>query len=92
MSKEAQARVKINKLLEAAGWRFFDDSRGAANISLEPNVKLTEAQVDAMGNDFESASKGFVDLREPSVTRHHADRLRALTGKNECNFHDSFLL
>jgi hypothetical protein len=24
MSKEAQARIKINKLLEAAGWRFFD--------------------------------------------------------------------
>jgi type I restriction enzyme R subunit len=24
-SKEAKARIKINKLLEEAGWRFFDD-------------------------------------------------------------------
>jgi type I restriction enzyme R subunit len=24
MSKEAKARIKINKLLEEAGWRFFD--------------------------------------------------------------------
>ena len=23
--KEAKARIKINKLLEDAGWRFFDD-------------------------------------------------------------------
>jgi type I restriction enzyme R subunit len=28
MSKEAQARIKINKLLEEAGWRFFDDENG----------------------------------------------------------------
>ncbi|WP_372828036.1 hypothetical protein [Polaromonas sp.] len=62
MSKEAQARIKINKLLEAAGWRFFDDPQGKANIALEPNVKLTQAQVDAMGNDFEATSKGFIDF------------------------------
>jgi hypothetical protein len=24
--KEAAARIKINKLLEAAGWRFFSES------------------------------------------------------------------
>ena len=26
---EATARIKINKLLEAAGWRFFADGRQA---------------------------------------------------------------
>ncbi len=62
MSKEAQARIKINKLLELAGWRFFDDVRGKANVSLEPKVKLTQAQVDAMGNDFETTSNGFIDF------------------------------
>ncbi|EWS65242.1 Type-1 restriction enzyme R protein [Hydrogenophaga sp. T4] len=61
-AKEAQARIKINKLLEAAGWRFFDDPKGRANVVLEPNVKLTQAQVDAMGNDFETSSKGFIDF------------------------------
>lgn len=60
--KEAQARIKINKLLEAAGWRFFDEAAGRANVVLEPNVKLTQAQVDAMGNDFETSGKGFIDF------------------------------
>lgn len=60
--REAQARIKINKLLEAAGWRFFDDDKGPANVVLEPNVQLTQAQVDAMGNDFETSSKGFIDF------------------------------
>jgi type I restriction enzyme, R subunit len=60
--KEAQARIKINKLLESAGWRFFDDTHGKANIALEPKVKLTHAQVDAMGNDFETSSNGFIDF------------------------------
>ena len=30
---EATARIKINKLLEAAGWRFFADGASPANIS-----------------------------------------------------------
>ena len=33
--KEATARIKINKLLEAAGWRFFQDGDALANIRLE---------------------------------------------------------
>jgi hypothetical protein len=41
--KEAQAKIKINKLLEVAGWRFFDEAAGRANVALEPNVKLTQA-------------------------------------------------
>ena len=61
-AKEAQARIKINQLLEAAGWRFFDNAQGRANVVLEPNVSLTQAQVDAMGNDFEVSSKGFIDF------------------------------
>lgn len=61
-AKEARARVKINLLLSEAGWRFFDDSTGKANIALEPNVKITSAQVDAMGNDFETVKSGFVDF------------------------------
>lgn len=60
--KEASARIKINKLLEVAGWRFFDDANGLANISLEPNVKITQQQVDAMGDDFQTSSNGFIDF------------------------------
>lgn len=61
-SKEAKARIKINKLLEQAAWRFFDDEKGQANISLEPNVKLTQKDIDAFGEDFEKTKKGFIDF------------------------------
>ncbi|MFM2408411.1 MAG: hypothetical protein RL358_1153 [Pseudomonadota bacterium] len=61
-AKEAQARIKLNKLLEAAGWRFFDDEKGKANIVLEPKVKLTKAAVDALGENFEASSNGFIDF------------------------------
>ncbi|TXT21829.1 MAG: type I restriction enzyme R subunit, partial [Gallionellaceae bacterium] len=61
-AKEAKARIKINKLLEEAGWRFFDDGKGKANIVLEPKVKLTKAAIDALGENFESATNGFIDF------------------------------
>ena len=32
MSKEAKARIEINKLLEESGWRFLDSAEGTANI------------------------------------------------------------
>ena len=37
---EATARIKINRLLEAAGWRFFADADQPANIQLEPSVTI----------------------------------------------------
>ena len=61
-AKEARARIKINRLLDEAGWRFFDDSKGKANIVLEPNVKIVSGQVDALGEDFETTKNGFVDF------------------------------
>jgi type I restriction enzyme R subunit len=60
--KEATARIKINKLLEAAGWRFFADSKGSANVQLEPSVALTKQVLDDLGENFEKASKGFIDF------------------------------
>jgi len=60
--KEATARIKINRLLEAAGWRFFNDGKGPANIRLESNATIKQADLDALGNDFERTSKGFIDF------------------------------
>ncbi|MDO8511967.1 MAG: DEAD/DEAH box helicase family protein [bacterium] len=57
MSKEAKARIKINKLLEESGWRFEDDKNGKANIHLEPGVKYAE-----LGDDFENETHGFIDF------------------------------
>lgn len=59
--KEAKARIKINKMLEESGWRFFDSDEGPANICLEPNVKITQKDIDAFGEDFEKTKNGFVD-------------------------------
>ncbi len=60
--KEAAARIKINKLLDESGWRFFADSRGPANIQLEANTKIKSTDLDALGEDFERVSNGFIDF------------------------------
>lgn len=60
--KEAKARIKINRLLEAAGWRFFDDENGPANIQVEANVKITKKQFDDFGENFEKVKNGFIDF------------------------------
>ncbi len=60
--KEATARIKINKLLESAGWRFFADGASAANIRLEASVTLKKADLDRLGDDFEKTGTGYVDF------------------------------
>lgn len=60
--KEATSRIKINKLLEDAGWRFFADANGPATIRLEPNVTLRTQDLDALGENFEKSTKGFIDF------------------------------
>ena len=61
-NKEATARIKINKLLEAAGWRFFVDGKSPANIQLEPHITIKTQDLDALGENFEKSSKGFIDF------------------------------
>ena len=60
--KEATARIKINKLLESAGWRFFPDGNAPANIRLEPSITIRSIDLDALGENFEKTQKGFVDF------------------------------
>jgi len=62
MSKEAKARIKINEMLKEAGWKFFDDADGKANILLENNVKITEKYINSFGENFETAKNGFIDF------------------------------
>jgi type I restriction enzyme R subunit len=62
MGNEAKARIKINKLLESAGWRFEDTDEGPANIQVEAGVKYSE-----LGDDLERAvsrtgQKGALDF------------------------------
>lgn len=60
--KEAKARIKINSLLEEAGWRFFDSKNGPANIIVENNVKLTQETINEFGENFEKSKNGFIDF------------------------------
>lgn len=60
--KEAASRVKINKLLEAAGWRFFPEGSLPSNIQLEPSVAIKAIDLDALGEDFDNTKRGFVDF------------------------------
>jgi type I restriction enzyme R subunit len=60
--KEATARIKINQLLAAAGWRFFQEGKLPPNIRLEQSVDITVSTLDALGNNFEKTSKGFIDF------------------------------
>ena len=59
---EATARIKINHLLEQAGWRFLPEGNEPANIRLEPSVEIKQTDLDAFGEDFEKTSKGFIDF------------------------------
>jgi type I restriction enzyme R subunit len=61
MSKEAKARIKINKLLEEAGWRFFDNDKGLSNIVLENHIKINKTNLEELGDDFQNTKNGFID-------------------------------
>ena len=61
-NREARARIRINGLLEAAGWRFFPEGGVPPNIRLEASVTITESDLDQLGDDFERTARGFVDF------------------------------
>ncbi len=59
---EAKARIKINKLLEDAGWRLLDDpQKGLANVILEQHTKGKPGSYDELGDDYENTKSGFTD-------------------------------
>ena len=61
VNNEAKARIKVNKLLEDAGWRFFEDDKGKSNISLEHRTKKAKFSNESLGVDMENAPEGFID-------------------------------
>ena len=61
-TNEATARIKINRLLDAAGWRFFAEGDKPVNICLERSVTIKRSDLDALGNNFEKVSRGYIDF------------------------------
>jgi len=56
MQKEAQARIKINKMLERSWRRFLDKWNKKANIEVETNIKISE-----VWENFEHIKDWFID-------------------------------
>lgn len=61
-SKEAKARIKINKLLEDSGWRFEDSEKGKSNIQLEAGVKFNELDEDLEDAITSDGRSGAIDF------------------------------
>lgn len=60
-AKEAKARIKINKLLEAAEWRFFDSDDGPANIhKSRPMSKLLRSSLRILGKTLKKSGMGLL--------------------------------
>ena len=92
MPSEAQARITINKLLEAAGWRFLPDAQGRReNIVCEHRAKKkTFAPNVDLGADFEHAPDGYVDYvllntdgRPVAVVEAKKESIDPLTAKEQ---------
>lgn len=90
MEREANARIKINRMLEESGWRFLDNENGPANIQLEQHVKITKHQLDDLGNDFETTKHGYLDFLLLDERGHplvvleaKKEALNPLTGKEQ---------
>jgi len=64
MSKEneAKARIRINKLLEASGWRFEDSPEGKANIQVESGVKFSDLSDDLEDAVTKDGRRGSIDF------------------------------
>lgn len=84
--KEAKARIRINKLLEEAGWRLLDEGGLKANVQFEPRIKIAEKY----GEGFTKLKNGFADyilLDESSfpicVVEAKAEDLNPLVGKEQ---------
>jgi len=70
MAKEARARIKINKLLENAAWRFFDDENICLAFAGTPALSGVEGAMHYLAPRFTSDS---VSPRHCRWSRAYAD-------------------
>lgn len=56
VAKEGKVRIKINKLLEDSGWRFFDDVTGfdIGTLADHGNFPAVEALFDAFVQAYQA--------------------------------------
>ena len=58
---EATARIKINRLLEKSGWRFFPEGNLPANIRMEQQVAILP------GIEFQQATRVIANAKQVPV-------------------------
>ncbi len=59
MTKESQARLKINKLLEESGWVLVSTPEQVKNVDTEPNVKIGDNGLNGFIDYLLLDKKGF---------------------------------
>jgi type I restriction enzyme R subunit len=59
---EAQARIKINKLLEEAGWCFESTENKQSNIKVEAGVKFNELDANLENAETHDKRRGAIDF------------------------------
>ena len=64
MQKEAKARIKINELLQNAGWRFFDDEKGNKVLIEFPNIKRDYVEDSYF---IEESAHGVIDNKDLKI-------------------------
>ncbi len=66
---EATARIRINRLLEEAGWRFLPEGDKPANVRLEAHVSIKARARDGRGyqTDINGALREHVQKTARSV-------------------------
>ena len=90
-NREAQARIRINKMLEDAGWRFFPTAEGKSSIICEHRITRRAMGPSAnLGDDFERAPDGFVDYlllndqdRPIAIVEAKRESIHPLDGKEQ---------
>ena len=55
-------RIKNQQTAGICWLAFFDDAKGKANVTLELNVKLSQTQINELGENFEATKNGFIDF------------------------------
>jgi len=56
------ARGILNAYFSLNDWRFFADGKQPAKIQLESTITIKSQDLDALGENFEKSSKGFIDF------------------------------
>ena len=60
--KKLRQELKLTNYSKTLAGGFFDNESGRANIVLDSNTKITQKDIDALGENYEKTKNGFIDF------------------------------